>query len=67
MKRGDEKRLIYIYVVDLLNPKEKQQIGNIMINAEISMGTLFLQNKEATKGTLLCFKDPLKQEQTVFH
>ena len=60
MKRGDEKRQ-FMYV-DLLNPKEKQQKGNIMINGEISMGTLSIQNKEATEGTLLCFKDPLKQE-----
>ena len=41
--------------------------GNIMINAEIFMGTLFIETKEANGGTCLYFKDPLKQEQTLLY
>ena len=36
-----------------------------MINAEIFMGTLFIETTEANEGTWLYFKDPLKQEQTL--
>ena len=38
-----------------------------MINAEIFMGTLFIETREANEGTWLYFKDPLKQEQTLLY
>ena len=38
-----------------------------MINAEIFMGTLFIETREANKGTWFYFKDSLKQEQTLLY
>ena len=43
MKGGDEKRVSYVYPVNWINPKGEKQKGNIMINAEIVMGTLFIE------------------------
>ena len=48
MKGGDEKGVIYIYPVDWIN-KVKKQKGNIMIIAEIFIGTLFLEIMETAK------------------
>ena len=62
MKGGDEKGVNYVYPVELINPKGETQKGNIMIKAEIFLGTLFIETREANEGTWLCFKDPLKQE-----
>ena len=53
MKGGDEKRVNYVYPVDWLNPKGETQKGSIMINAEIFMGTLFFETREANEGTWL--------------
>ena len=52
---------------ELINPKGETQKTNIMINAEIFMGTLFIETREAIEGTWLYFKDPLKQEQTLLY
>ena len=49
MKGGDEKGVNYVYPVDWINPKGEIQKGNIMINAEIFMGTLFIETREARK------------------
>ena len=65
MRGGDEKGVNYVYTVEWINPKSETQKGNIMINAEIFMGTLFIETREANEGTWLFFKDPLKQEQTL--
>ena len=43
MKGGDEKGVNYVYPMDWINPKGETQKGNIMINAEIFMGTLFMK------------------------
>ena len=67
MKGGDEKRVNNVYPVDWINPKGETQKGNIMINAEIFLGTLFIETREANEGTWLYFKDPLKQEQTLLY
>ena len=67
MKGGDEKAVIYVYPVDRINPKGETQKDNIMINAEIFMGTLFIETREANEGTCLQFKNPLKQEQTLLY
>ena len=67
MKGGNEKGVNYVYPVDWINPKGETQKGNIMINAEIFMGTLFIETREANEGTWLYFKDPLKQEQTLLY
>ena len=47
--------------------KGETQKFNIMINAEIFMGTLFIETRLANEGTWLYFKDPLKQEQTLLY
>ena len=67
MKGGDEKGMNYVYPVDWINPKVETQKSDIMINAEIFMGTLFIETREANEGTRLFFKDPLKQEQTLLY
>ena len=67
MKGGDEKGVNYVYPVEWINPKGETQKGNIMINAEIFLGTLFIETREATEGTWLYFKDPLKQEQALLY
>ena len=67
LKGGDEKGVNYVYPVDWINPIGETQKGNIMINAEIFMGTLFIETREANEGTWLYFKDPLKQEQTLLY
>ena len=67
MKGGDEKGVNYVYPVEWINPKGETQNGNIMINAEIFMGTLFIETREANERTWLYFKDPLKQEQTLLY
>ena len=67
MKGGDEKGLIYVYPVHWINPKAETQKSKIMINAEIFMGTLFNETRRANEGTWLCFKDPLKQEETLLY
>ena len=67
MKGRDEKGVNYLYPVEWINPKGETQKGNIMINAEIFMGTLFIEAREANEGTWLYFKDPLKQEQTLLY
>ena len=67
MKGGDEKGVNYVYPVDWINPKGETQKDNIMINAEIFIGTLFIEIREKNEGTWLCFKDPLKQEQTLLY
>ena len=51
MKGGDEKGVNYVYPVDWINPKGETQKGNIMINAEIFMGTLFVDTRESNEGT----------------
>ena len=51
MKGGDEKGVNYVYPVDWINPKGETQKSNIMINAEIFMGTLFIETREANEGT----------------
>ena len=53
--------------MEWINPKGKTQKGNIKINAEIFMRTLFIQTKEANEGTWLYFKDTMKQEQTLLY
>ena len=50
----------YVYPVDWVNPKDETQKVNILINAEIFMGTLFIETREANEGTWLYFKDPLE-------
>ena len=68
MKGGDEKGVnYYVYPVDWINPKGETQKGNLMINAEIFIGTLFIETREANEGTWLYFKDHLKQEQTLLY
>ena len=67
MKGGDEKRVNYVYPMEWINTKGETQEANIMINAEIFMGTLFIEIGEANEGTWLYFKDPLKQEQTLLY
>ena len=67
LKGGDEKGVNYIYTVDWFNPKGETQKGNIMINADIFMRTLFIETREANEGKCLYFKDPLKQEQTLLY
>ena len=66
-KGGDEKGVNYVYSVDWINPKGETQKGNIMINAEIFMGILLIETREANEGTWLYFKDPLKQKQTLLY
>ena len=53
MKGGDEKGKNYVYPVDWINPKVAQitQKSNIMINAEIFIGTLFIEIREANEET----------------
>ena len=53
MKEGDEKAVIFVYPIDRINPKGETQKDNIMINAEIFMGTLFIETREANEGTWL--------------
>ena len=67
MKCGDEKGLNSVYPVDWINPKGETQKGNIMINAQIFMWTLFIETREANEGTWLYFKDPFKQEQSLLY
>ena len=67
MKGGDEKRVNYVYTVEWINPKEETPKCNIMINAQIFMGTFFIETREANEGTWIFFKDPLKQEQTLLY
>ena len=57
----------YFFPVEWINPKGETQKGNIMINAEIFMGTLLIETRKANEGTWLYFKDPLKQEQTLLY
>ena len=38
-----------------------------MINAEIFMGTLFIETRKANEGTWLYFIDPMKQEHTLLY
>ena len=38
-----------------------------MINAEVFMGTLFIETRKANEGTWLYSKDPFKQEQTLLY
>ena len=40
---GDEKRVNYVYQLEWINPKGETQKGNILINAEVFMGTLKLE------------------------
>ena len=68
MKSRYEKRVNYVYSVDLINAKGKQQKGtSFMINAEIFIGTLSIVTKKTTDGTWLYFKDTLKQEQILLY
>ena len=67
MKGGDEKGVKYFYPVDWINSKGETQKSNIMINAKVFEGTLFIETGEANEGTWLYFKDPLKQEQTLLY
>ena len=67
MKGGDETGVNYVYPVDWTNPKGEKQKGNIMMNSEIFIGILFFETMEASEGTWLYFKDPLKQEQTLLY
>ena len=53
--------------MDCINPKDETQKSNMMINAEIFLGTLFIESREANEGPWLYFKDPLKQEQTLLY
>ena len=45
MKNGVEKEVNNAYPVDWINPKCENQNCNNMINADIFMGTLFIQTK----------------------
>ena len=56
MKGGDEKGVNYVYPLEWINPKGETQKGNIIINAEIFMGTFFIETREANEGTWLYFK-----------
>ena len=67
MKGGDQKRVSNVYPVERINSKGETQKSNIMMNAEIFMGTLFIETREANEGSWLNFKDPLKQEQTLLY
>ena len=51
MKSGEEKGVNYVYPVDRINPIREKQKSSIIINAEIFMGTWFVQNRETTDGT----------------
>ena len=51
MKGGVEKGVNYVYPVDWINSKGEIQKSKIMIKAEIFMGTLFIESKEANEGT----------------
>ena len=53
--------------MEWINQKSEKPKSNIMINAEIFMGTLFIQTRETTERTWLCSEDPLKQEQVLFY
>ena len=63
MKGGEEKGVNYVYPVGWIKPKGEKQENNIMINAEIFIGPLFIQTKEIS----LYFRDPLKQEQILLY
>ena len=67
LKSGDENGVNYFYPVEWSNPKGETQKGNIMISAEIFMGTSFIETREANERTWLFFKDLLKQEQTLLY
>ena len=67
MKGGDEKGVNYVYPVEWINPKGETQKINIMINAEIFMGSLFIETREANERIWLYFEDPLKQVQTLLY
>ena len=67
MKGGDEKGVNYVYAVAWINPKGETQKGNILINAEFFMGTLFTETRDANEGTWLYFKVPLKPGQTLLY
>ena len=67
MKGGGEKGVNFVYPVEWINPKGETKKGNIMINAEIFLGTLFIETREANEGTWFYFKDRLKQEQTLLY
>ena len=45
MKGADEKGVKYVYPVDWINPKGETQKSIIMTNAEIFMGTLFIETR----------------------
>ena len=51
MKGGDEKGVNYVYPMGWINPKSETKKLNIMINAEIFLGTLFIETREAKEGT----------------
>ena len=53
--------------VDWISTESETQKCNIMINAEIFMGTLLIKTGEANEGTWLYFKDPINQEQTLLY
>ena len=60
MKRGEEKGVISVYPLDWINPKGEKLKG-------FFTGILFIQTMETIEGIWLCFKDPLKQEQTLLY
>ena len=53
LKVAEEKGVNCVYPVDWINRKGEKQKCNIMINAEIFKGTLFIQTTETTEGTWL--------------
>ena len=67
MKCWEQKGVNYVYPEDWINPKGRKQKSNIKINAEIYMGTLFIQTRETIEATWLYFKDPLIHEQTLLY
>ena len=53
VKSGEEKGVNYVYALDWINRKNEKHKANIIINAILIMGTLFIQTRETTDGT--CF------------
>ena len=49
MKCGDEKGVDYLQPLHWINSKIEQQNGNIMIIAEIFIGTLFIETRKSLK------------------
>ena len=65
MKGGDHKGSEYIYPVNWVSPKGEKILGNILINGEISIGTIYCDSTERRDGTWLTFRDPFQELNTI--